>query len=313
MGFDFKNLGESAQTELIGIGAEAIGGTIGGIVDIAAGFGAKKRANEAIGTATQELNNLKASQPSLSTPSEYYDAVKNAYDQRLLSMRNQDINRSLATTTQAAQQYGSRGLGAVMQAQQQAQTQLGQEAMNQQQLQTQALTNLATARERETGLREQRSTRDLEYGYDAKALAEGQMAQARQQIAGGFTGAIGGIATAAGLGLLAGSSKPKKDPKPEGPSYSGGDNKPDTYSFGDPFYVEGRRGLEVQRTPGEFNHDTNEMYVVDEDGRDVGIALTGGEYVIAPKDAQKLKQLAGSGKGKLHKFVGSLVRRFEKT
>jgi hypothetical protein len=55
------------------------------------------------------------------------------------------------------------------------------------------------------------------------------------------------------------------------------------------------------------------MYVVDEDGRDVGIALTGGEYVIAPKDAQKLKQLAGSGKGKLHKFVGSLVRRFEKT
>lgn len=294
MGFDFTKLEGPAQTELIGIGAEALGGTIGGIVDIAAGFGAKKRANEAIGTATQELNNLKASQPSLSTPSEYYDAVKNAYDQRLLSMRNQDINRSLATTTQAAQQYGSRGLGAVMQAQQQAQTQLGQEAMNQQQLQTQALTNLAGARERETGLREQRSTRDLEYGYDAKALAEGQMAQARQQIAGGFTGAIGGIATAAGFGMLAGSYKPETPKPPEPP-------KP------------GERGLEVQRTPGEFNHDTNEMYVVDEDGRDVGIALTGGEYVIAPKDAQKLKQLAGSGKGKLHKFVGSLVRRFEKT
>tara|TARA_R110001592_G_scaffold26839_1_gene100004 strand:+ start:2724 stop:3638 length:915 start_codon:yes stop_codon:yes gene_type:complete len=304
MEFDFKNLGGGAQTELIGIGAEAIGGTIGGIVDIAAGFGAKKRANEAIGTATQELNNLKASQPSLSTPSEYYDAVKNAYDQRLLSMRNQDINRSLATTTQAAQQYGSRGLGAVMQAQQQAQTQLGQEAMNQQQLQTQALTNLATARERETGLREQRSTRDLEYGYDAKALAEGQMAQARQQIAGGFTGAIGGVATAAGFGMLAGSSKPKT-PKPPGEPTDSGDFTPG--------YNYGRRGLEVQRTPGEFNHDTNEMYVVDEDGRDVGIALTGGEYVIAPKDAQKLKQLAGSGKGKLHKFVGSLVRRFEKT
>lgn len=271
----------SDVADLAGIGAEVIGGTVGGVVDIFAGAKAKKQGKLDVDKANKDLNMLKASQPSLSTPTEYYDAVKNAYDQRLLSMRNQDINRSLATTTQAAQQYGSRGLGAVMQAQQQAQTQLGQEAMNQQQLQTQALTNLATARERETGLREQRSTRDLEYGYDAKALADAQLAQAKQQMTGGISSAIGGIATGAALGVAI-----------------------------DKF---GEKGIKVQRTPGEFNHDTNEMYVVDEDGRDVGIALTGGEYVIAPKDAQKLKQLAGSGKGKLHKFVGSLVRRFEKT
>ena len=270
--------------DLAGIGAEVIGGTVGGVVDIFAGAKAKKQGKLDVDKANKDLNMLKASQPSLSTPTEYYDAVKNAYDQRLLSMRNQDINRSLATTTQAAQQYGSRGLGAVMQAQQQAQTQLGQEAMNQQQLQTQALTNLATARERETSLREQRSTRDLEYGYDAKALADAQLAQAKQQMTGGISSAIGGIATGAALGVAL---------------------KKSNFSFDD--------GGQVQKTPGEFNHDTNEMYVVDEDGRDVGIALTGGEYVIAPKDAQKLKQLAGSGKGKLHKFVGSLVRRFEKT
>ena len=101
----------------------------------------------------------------------------------------------------------------------------------------------------------------------------------------GISSAIGGIATGAALGVAL---------------------KKSDFKFGE-------KGIKVQRTPGEFNHDTNEMYVVDEDGRDVGIALTGGEYVIAPKDAQKLKQLAGSGKGKLHKFVGSLVRRFEKT
>ena len=272
--------------DIAGIGAEVIGGTVGGVVDIFAGAKAKKQGKLDVDKANKDLNMLKASQPSLSTPTEYYDAVKNAYDQRLLSMRNQDINRSLATTTQAAQQYGSRGLGAVMQAQQQAQTQLGQEAMNQQQLQTQALTNLATARERETGLREQRSTRDLEYGYDAKALAEAQLAQAKQQMTGGISSAIGGIATGAALGAAYKASG--------------------STTFGE-------KGIKVQRTPGEFNHDTNEMYVVDEDGRDVGIALTGGEYVIAPKDAQKLKQLAGSGKGKLHKFVSSLVRRFEKT
>lgn len=270
---------------LAGVGAEVIGGTVGGFVDIFAGAKGKKRGQEALDKANENLASLKASQPSLSTPTEYYDAVKNSYDQRLLSMRNEDINRSLATTTQAAQQYGSRGMGAVMQAQQQAQGQLRQEAMNQQQLQTQALTNLATARERETGLREARSNRDLEYGYDAKALSEAQLAQARQQMTGGIANAVGGLATAGAIGGLAASGK-----------------------------LDGlfAKGGQVQKTPGEFNHDTNEMYVVDEDGRDVGIALTGGEYVIAPKDARKLKQLVGNGKSKLHKFVGSLVKRFEK-
>ena len=140
------------QADLIGLGTQTLGGLAGGIVDIAQGIQAKKGAGEAQRKANTELENLKASQPSLSTPSEYYDAVKNAYDQRLLQMRNQDINRSLATTAQAAQQYGSRGLGAIMQAQQQTQSQLGEEAMKQQQLQTAALTNLASARQQETQL-----------------------------------------------------------------------------------------------------------------------------------------------------------------
>jgi hypothetical protein len=54
------------------------------------------------------------------------------------------------------------------------------------------------------------------------------------------------------------------------------------------------------------------MYVVDEDGKSVGIALTGGEYVIAPKDAAQLRNLSNKGKSGLHKFVRKLVNRFEK-
>jgi len=298
---------------LAGVGAQVIGGTVGGVIDIFAGAAGKKRGQDALDKANQNLESLKASQPSLSTPAEYYDAVKNAYDQRLLSMRNEDINRSLATTTQAAQQYGSRGLGAVMQAQQQAQGQLRQEAMNQQQLQTQALTNLATARERETGLREARSNRDLEYGYDAKALSEAQLAQARQQMSGGIASAVGGLATV-GLGIAAankyGGGNKNKFKNLETGAGEEGDFLPPVQPVGGGGFA--KKGIKVQKTPGEFNHDTNEMYVVDEDGKSMGIALTGGEYVIAPKDAQKLKQLVGSGKGELHKFVGSLVKRFEK-
>tara|TARA_R100001510_G_scaffold15121_1_gene12520 strand:- start:11537 stop:12439 length:903 start_codon:yes stop_codon:yes gene_type:complete len=270
-----------AGVDAAALAIQAVGQTIGGFVDIAQGFRAKRTASKAQDKANADLEKLMASQPSLSTPSEYYEAVKNAYDQRLLQMRNQDINRSFATTAQAAQQYGSRGLGAIMQAQQQAQSQLGEETMKQQQLQTAALTNLAAARQQETQLREARSTRDLEYGYDAKALADAQMAQARQQIGQGFAGAITGAATI-GAGVIAKKKGLFKD------------------------------GGEVYKTPGEFNHDTNEMYVVDEDGRDVGIALTGGEYVISPDDAREMRELSGKGKTPLHKFVSRMVRRFEK-
>lgn len=301
--------------DILGLGVGSITGAIGGVVDIAQGVKAKKLAGVEQEKANAELERLKTSQPSLSTPSEYYEAVKNAYDQRLLQMRNQDINRSLATTTQAAQQYGSRGLGSIMQAQQQAQSQLSQEAMNQQQLQTQALTNLANARQQETVLREQRSTRDLEYGYDAKALADAQMAQAKQQIGQGIAGAVGGVATL-GAGALLGKSMGYlggggKKPNTGAPR-DGVDSPLNTGGF-QPDYNYAEDGLKIQKTPGEFNHDTNEMYVVDEDGREVGIALTGGEYVINPRDARKMKELAGKGKTSLHKFVGKMVRRFEKS
>lgn len=296
-----------AVADIMGLGIGTITGAVGGVVDIAQGIGAKRKAEAAQNQASAELDKLKASQPSLSTPSEYYEAVKNAYDQRLLQMRNQDINRSLATTAQAAQQYGSRGLGAIMQAQQQAQSQLGEETMRQQQLQTAALTNLAGARQQEIQLREARSTRDLEYGYDAKALADAQMAQAQQQIGQGFAGLLGGSATAAvGVGLGRNLGYLPKKTKKQDPNKDPNIGPPTE----DIQYA--REGAKVHKTPGEFNHDTNEMYVVDEDGRDVGIALTGGEYVINPEDARKMRELSGKGKTPLHKFVGRMVRRFEK-
>ena len=223
------------------------------------------------------------SQPSLSTPSEYYDAVKNAYDQRLVQMRTADINRSLATTAQAAQQFGSRGLGAVMQATTQAQDQMRQEALAQNQLQTQALTNLAAARERETQLRERRSERDIEYGFDAQALAQAQLAQARQQIGSGFANVAGGVASGV-IGIAS---------------------------------MSGDKGLKVKKTPGKFDHDTNEMYVVDSDGNPVGIALTGGEYVIDPARAKRLKNKSkdSSLKGMkvLRREVRKMVKDFEES
>jgi len=261
------------------MGAAGAAGAIGGIVDIVSGFQDKKRAKQGLQKANENLDSVLASQPSLSTPAEYYDAVKNAYDQRLLQMRTEDINRSFATTAQAAQQYGSRGLGAVMSAQQQSQDALRREALTQQQLQTDALSNLANARERETGLREARSNRDLDYAYDQRALQEARLAQARQQIGEGIVGTVGGVAKAAiGFGMMA-------------------------------------KGGQVQKTPGKYSHEENEMYVVDDEGKSVGIALTGGEYVIDPARAKRLKNKSkdSSLKGMrvLRKEVVQMVDDFE--
>jgi hypothetical protein len=246
----------------------------GGLAGIIAGATGRGSINRDIESAKQNVENIKASQPSIATPSAYYDAVKNAYDQRLMQMRTQDINRSLATTTQAAQQYGSRGLGAVMQAQQQAQQQMRTEAATQQQAQTQAMMNLGQAEQMTQQMQDTQYGRNLEYAYDEKSLAEARLDNKKQQLASGVAGVLEGAAKFS-IGLM-------------------------------------KEGGMVQKTPGEFNHDTNEMYVVDENGRDMNIALTGGEYVINPRDAKKLKEMAGDGKTSLHRFVNKLVTRFEK-
>ena len=280
--------GFNALTDFQGMQAAGIGGAVGGAIDIIAGFAAKKDAKDELNKANDNLDKILSNQPSLSTPAEYYDAVKNAYDQRLLQMRTDDINRSLATTAGAAQQFGARGLGAILGAQAQAQSQLRTEALTQQQLQTDALTNLATARERETQLREARSTRDIELGYYQKALAEARLGQARTQIAQGFGSLAGGIA--GGLIGFQGAQAVKT-------------------------MAGMKHGGEVQKTPGKYSHEENEMYVVDADGKSVGLALTGGEYVIDPARAKRLKEKSQDsslqGMRVLRKEVVKMVNDFE--
>tara|TARA_R110000796_G_scaffold71511_1_gene162368 strand:- start:2987 stop:3862 length:876 start_codon:yes stop_codon:yes gene_type:complete len=269
----------------------ALGSIAGGVGQLAGGIagniGQADREAAAKGeydAALRDLQRIKDTQPSLSTPSEYYKMVSEAYDQRLMQQRVEDINRSLATTTQAASQFGARGLGAVMQASQQAQKSQRQEVLTQQKLQTQALGQLAGARERETGLRETRSARDLDYGYDAKALAEARQAQVQQQgvqntmdMYAGAASVVGGVI---GMGMKDGGKIAK-------------------------------RGVKVTKTPGEFSHKRNPLHVVDKGGSKVA-ELTGGEYVFNPEQSNKLMQLAKDGDSQLHKYLLNLLKKFEK-
>ena len=269
--------------------AQALSSIAGGVGGIFGGIMALQDYGENIGdaqsylTQTQdELNRLKESQPSLDTPSAYYEAVKGAYDQRLMQQRTEDINRALATTSQAAAQYGARGLGATLAATAQAQRQQRQVALDQQQLQTGALQNLAAAQQATTQMREARSQADISRAREDEMLAQQNVGALEQQRIQAIAGIAGGVAGAAGggVGLLL------------------------------------EKGGEIEKTPGEFSHKTNPIHVIDDDGEKIA-EMTGGEYIIAPKDANKMKEMS-EGKptpqraNRLFKFVRSLVRRFEK-
>ena len=64
---------------------------------------------------------------------------------------------------------------------------------------------------------------------------------------------------------------------------------------------------EVEETPGEFNHDTNPIDIVQDDEK-IG-EMTGGEYIFNPEQAEMLKQLSEEGDSELHDFVRNLLSK----
>jgi hypothetical protein len=66
---------------------------------------------------------------------------------------------------------------------------------------------------------------------------------------------------------------------------------------------------EVMETPGEFNHNTNPIDLV-QDGEKIGEA-TGGEYIFNPEQSEMLKQLAAQGDSELHRYLRELLSREE--
>lgn len=203
--------------------ASGVGQIAGGITNIVMGARALKDVD--IAGAETGVREAYATRPGLGTPVEFYNMQKEAYDQRLMAMRVEDINRGLATNVAAAQQYGARGLGATLAATAQAQRAQQQEVLQQQRLQTSALGALASAREREIQRREQRATFDIGMAYDQLKAEQAREQYARQQIAQGIVGTAAGIARTA-------------------------------VTFG------AEQGAKV--TPGEFSHDTNPIDIVQE-------------------------------------------------
>tara|TARA_R110000765_G_scaffold214965_1_gene319850 strand:+ start:297 stop:515 length:219 start_codon:yes stop_codon:yes gene_type:complete len=56
--------------------------------------------------------------------------------------------------------------------------------------------------------------------------------------------------------------------------------------------------MKVKKTPGEFNHDSNPLIVVDKNGGDTGIELTGGELVFNPSQSESIQEFTKGGDSK---------------
>jgi len=84
----------------------------------------------------------------------------------------------------------------------------------------------------------------------------------------------------------------------------------EAYKIKQGFY-KNEDGGTIEKTPGEFSHDRNPIDVV-QDGEKIA-EMTGGEYIFNPKQMETIKKMVASNKQpELHKYMKSLIRKFEK-
>lgn len=278
-----------------------VGGIIGGIAGLGQAIYGGIQANK----AKKEMERIQKTAPDLnapiSTPSEYFKAYKEAYDQDIMNRQMESIKSGLAGTTEALAGAGGRALlGGIGAATQQAQRQTQGIADIQQQRQAEALQGLAAAQERTRGLQENRLGMKEARFQNQVQMAQGARDAAVQTIAGG----IGNIGSAAIYGFDdAGNSS--SDPTRQGFSKKARDlRKADRLAAME-------EGGKVMKTPGEFSHKTNPIDIM-RNGKKIAEA-TGGEYIFNPKQMSNIKKyVATDDKSKLHSYVKALIKRFEK-
>ena len=257
-------------------------------------------------------------------PSEYAEMLKQAKQSEQAQRRLDEINRSMASSTAALQQAGSRGviggIGAVTEAGSRAKTGVltaqQQEIMRALQLSAQGSEN---ERSRQL-LREDRERRQAQAAISAGV----------QNVAGGIGDIAGSLAT--GIDVRSGNKttgtstdtdttaspfafaqegKAAKNAAgiPGGPTTPMMSEADITKAYEDIYsrYQQVFKKGGVQKTPGEFSHSKNPIDIMQK-GAKIG-EMTGGEYIFNPKQAKQMKKLASSGNTDLHKFVKSLLNK----
>jgi hypothetical protein len=270
---------------LIAGGAQAVTG----LGTAAFGASQRRRGNQALAAAYEAPTGK---------PSEYAELLKQARASDLAQRRIDEINRSMATSTAALQQAGSRGviggIGAVTEAGSRATT----GALSQQQAEImRALEANVQGAERERYRQMQRQIRE-------EGLAQRSIEAGIQNIATG----LGDIGQAAITGVEA-YGMMDKDPLTNTNIMNGmlSEEEQTKWETEQERQRTAKYGMKVQKTPGAFSHSKNPIDIM-QDGAKIG-EMTGGEYIFNPKQAKQMQKLAKSGNSELHKFVKSLLNK----
>jgi hypothetical protein len=231
-------------------------------------------------------------------PSEYAELLKQARASDLAQRRIDEINRSMASSTAALQQAGSRGviggIGAVTEAGSRAKT----DVLSQQQAE------IMRALERGTVGAEYERRRQVDRQNQERGMAQRAIEAGTQNVVSGLGEASEGV-----LGFIESYSDLQDggqgDMKIEKGLVSEGEQaeREDLITRG----LIAEKGMKVQKTPGTFSHSKNPIDIMQK-GAKIG-EMTGGEYIFNPKQANQMKKLASSGNTELHKFVKSLLNK----
>ena len=272
---------------LIASGAQAAAG----IGKTAFGLSQQKQGRQALASAYEAPTGK---------PSEYAELLKQARASDIAQRRLDEINRSMASSTAALQQAGSRavigGIGAVTEAGSRAKT----GALSQQQAEImRALERGTIGGEYER--QRQVSRQNIEESRAQRAI-EGGIAN----VAGG----LGDIGSAAITGVEAYTAAQEASKPADSINIYNGMLTEEEQAEEERKMERERtaeKGMKVQKTPGAFSHETNPIDIMKQ-GAKIG-EMTGGEYIFNPKQAKQMKKLASSGNTELHKFVKSLLNK----
>lgn len=317
------------------------GALVGGVAQAALGLVQTGVGLYQLGRANRAINRILADAPKIETPSAYYKLAKDAYDQDLMQLRLADINRDMATSTSALQQAGGRALvGGLTQVTDVAQRQKAMAMAEQNQRQLAAQTMLAQREDVTQQQKEQRFRMQLGSAQESKAAAQQNVFKGLGSAATGAM--IGGMAmkndglgnVASNIGAFVGQqpSTAQQMQSMFGNQSANGFATSGAPIIGNSIFnptqyaqeeniltkanqmasmVSFNRGGKVVKTKGEFDHKSNPIDMV-QNGQKVG-EMTGGEYVFNPKQMASIKSMiAGGDKERLHKYIKSLITKFEK-
>jgi hypothetical protein len=174
----------ATRASQIAAGAGGIGDLGVGIYNIIDGIKQSKQSKA-------EMERLRKTAPVLTTPSQFYEAQKMAYDSRLVELQRDAVARNVSQSLQTVGQLGGRAaLGAVSGLQTGADRAMQQVGLDVAQQRMAATTQLGAARERETAMKESRYRMDLGNEQD-------RYASARAGVGQGIGQAVGGLANVA--------------------------------------------------------------------------------------------------------------------